>query len=139
MNKKKEKLYKVTMTESQLRLMADAVEDWHRFLAGQCEMEHATSMLENRLDAQYVLSYSVRPFVVPRLPYRGSSYGWNGGDCPNEYQRKAIAMSYGIYREVLHYFATHAEKQQEWNVYNSETLTCPEQGGRLITIEEVEE
>ena len=41
----KEKKYKVTMTESQLRLMAAAVEDWHRFLCGQCEMDNATSSI----------------------------------------------------------------------------------------------
>ena len=139
MSKNKEKLYKVTMTESQLKLMADAVEDWHRFLAGQCELQHATQLVEDMHEAQRTLNTFVRPYIVPKLKHYGASYGWSGGNCPNEHQRKAIAMSYGIYREVLHYFATHAEKPQEWNVYNSETLTCPEQGGRLITIEEVEE
>jgi hypothetical protein len=30
----------------------------------------------------------------------------------------------------------NAEKKMDWNVYNGETLTCPEQGP-MITIEEV--
>ena len=34
----KEKKYKVTFTESQLRLVAEAVEDWSRFLSGQCDL-----------------------------------------------------------------------------------------------------
>lgn len=136
MKQKKEKHYRLTMTESQLRLMCDAVEDWHRFLAGQCEMSNATSYIEDCHAARENLETFVRPYIVPELKYRGSSYGWSGGNCPNEYQRKAIAMSYMLYREPIHFLTVNAEKKMDWNVYNSETLTCPEQGP-LIQIEEV--
>ena len=136
--KQKEKRYRLTMTESQLRLMINAVEDWSRFLAGQCEMSNATMMLDNCRKAQDALDENVRPFIVPDLPYRGASYGWNGGDCPNENQRKAIAMSYLIYREPLHYLVTHNGKDMTWCAYNSETLRCPEQG-EMIEIEEAKE
>ncbi|MBP5724138.1 MAG: hypothetical protein J6X18_11290 [Bacteroidales bacterium] len=130
------KRYRLEMTEEQLRLMIDAVEDWSRFLSGQCEMSHATSLLDNCRAAQDALATHVRPYIVPELPYRGASYGWSGGDCPNDAQRKAIAMSYMLYREPLHYLVTHNGKDMSWCVYNSETLRCPEQG-EIIKIEEI--
>lgn len=130
------KRYRLEMTEEQLRLMIDAVEDWSRFLSGQCEMPHATRLLDNCRAVQDALETHVRPYVVPELPYRGASYGWSGGDCPNDAQRKAIAMSYMLYREPLHYLVTHNGEDMSWCVYNSETLRCPEQG-ELIKIEEI--
>jgi len=62
-----------------------------------------------------------------------ASYPWNGGGCPNEEQRKAIAMSYGIYRQIRHFFADR--RKVNWSVYKSPTLTCNDQG-LLIKIEE---
>lgn len=131
------KKYRITLTEEQLRLMCDAVEDWHRFLAGQCEMSNATSYIHDTHAAREALQKHVRPYIVPELPHPNSSYGWSGGNCPNEHQRKAIAMSYMLYREPVHFLTVNAEQKMDWNVYNGETLTCPEQGP-LITIEEVE-
>ena len=129
-------MYQITVSEEQLRLIADAVEDWSRFLCGQTELWHATSMLENHSELKNRLE-DLQKLVVPKLYAKygsGSSYGWSGADCPNVYQHRAIAMSYGIYREILHFLAiTH-----NWqNVYSSSTLTCPEQGG-LPIIKEVE-
>ncbi len=135
----KEKKYRVTMTESQLRLMASAVEDWHRFLAGQCELNNATCFItpaEKMHECRKILDRDVRPFIVPELKHSGSSYCWDGRSCPNKFQRKAIAMSYMIYREVIHFLTTHNGKDMSWSVYSSPTLTCEEQGD-LITIEEV--
>lgn len=131
-----EKKYRITMSESQLRLMIDAIEDWHRFLCGQCEMSNATSYVADTRSARENLDTYVRPFIVPELIYRGSAYGWDGRLCPNEHQRKAIAMSYLLYREPLHFLTTHSDKDMSWNVYNGETLTCPEQGG-MIKVEEI--
>lgn len=135
--KKKEKRYRVTLTESQLKLAMSAIEDWHRFLCGQCEMSNATSYADEVHTVRENLQKYVRPYIVPWLPDPRSSYGWSGGSCPNEYQREAIAMSYMLYREPMHYLTVHSGKDTSWNVYNSETLTCPEQGP-LIKIEEVE-
>ena len=117
-------------------MMCEAVEDWHRFLCGQCEMSNATSYVEDCHEAREALQTAVRPYIVPELPYVGSSYGWSGGRCPLEHQRRAIAMSYLLYREPVHFLTVNAEQKMDWNVYNSETLTCPEQGP-MITIEEV--
>lgn len=130
------KKYSITMTESQLRLMINALEDWHRFLCGQCEMSNATSYIMDTHTARENLDKYVRPYIVPELKYRGSSYGWDGRNCPLGGQRKAIAMSYLLYREPLHYLTTHSDEDMSWNVYNGETLTCEEQG-EMIKIEEV--
>ena len=135
MMEKAEKKYRITMTGSQLMLMINALEDWHRFLAGQCEMLNATSLLRNGCEARENLETFVRPYIVPELKNNGASWSWNGGGCPNEHQRRAIAMSYMLYREPLHYLTVHSDKDTSWNVYNSGTLTCEEQGP-LIKIEE---
>ena len=131
--------FTITCTEEQLRLIANAVEDWSRFLGGQCEMQYATQYVkpvEDYFKVQEILRDQVHPFITPDLP-RNASYGWNGGNCPNYHQRKAIAMSYGIYRQILHFFALQ-HGGNDWNVYRGETLTCPEQGG-LIKIEPLKE
>ena len=65
----------------------------------------------------------------------GFAYDWAGTHCPNDSQRKAIAMSYMIYREILHHFAMQRPKGI-WNCLQDQTLTCEEQGP-LIKIEEV--
>jgi hypothetical protein len=133
------KQYTITCNEEQLRLIADAVEDWSRFLGGQCELNHATSLIadtDNYRKVQDILHDQVHPCITPQLPLN-ASYGWNGGTCPNEHQKKAIAMSYSIYRQILHFFAIQ-RKDNDWNVYKSPTLTCEEQGG-LIQIKEIVE
>jgi len=134
------KKYRITCNEEQLRLIANSIEDWSRFISGQCELDNATHMVEpveNMHEVRDILDKQVRPLIVPDLPYPGSSYGWSGGDCPNDHQRKAIAMSYGIYREIRHFLAMQ-HPEDSWNVYLSETLRCPDQGP-LIKIEEIEE
>lgn len=42
-----EQKYILTVTESQLSLIADCVEDLSRFMAGQMELWNATSRLDN--------------------------------------------------------------------------------------------
>ena len=95
-------------------------------------------MLDKYHDLYEALNKDIRPMVVPELDKkygRGASYGWDGSTCPNEHQRKAIAMSYGIYRQILHFFSLQ-RKDNEWDVHKSPTLTCDEQGG-LIKIQEI--
>lgn len=120
------KYYNLKVSEEHLHLIANAIEDWSRFLAGQCEMCHATMMLDTHRQIYDIMTKDIEPLVGPGGG--GSSYAWNGGDCQNEQQRKAIAMSYGIYRSILHAFAIE-NNTGDWNVYKTETLRCPEQGG----------
>lgn len=127
------KKYHIECTEEQLRLIMNAVEDWSRFLMGQCELWNATLMLDNEDEIQEKLK-EIEPLVVPELP-RGGFYRWNGIGCSNSVQRKKIAMSYGIWRQIAHFFSV---KNNINDCYRSETLTCDEQG-ELITIKEIED
>ena len=127
------KKYQVTLTEQQLRLIAECVEDCHRFMAGQVDMHNITSRLDNYHEI-YEKLQEVKPLVTPELPWN-ASYGWNGNACPNKHQGKFISQTYPIYREILHFFACQ-QKDNDWNVYRSETLTC-EEGGEPIKIKEI--
>ena len=134
---KKEKKYQIELSETQLKLIADCVEDCHRFASGQTELHNtaAHSTMEN--DNYRELSDALRELhylVTPELPYN-ASYGWNGFHCPHEVQRKFIAQTYPTYREILHFFACQ-QKDNDWNTYRSETLTC-EEGGMPIKIKEI--
>lgn len=129
------KKYQIECTEEQLRLIMNAVEDWHRFISGQCELDNATCFVKDVHEVRRILNEQVRPHIVPELPYVGSSYGWSGSTCPNKWQKKMIAMSYGIWRQIAHFFSV---KNNRNDCYRSETLTCDEQGG-LITIKEIED
>lgn len=127
----KEKQYRITVSESQLRMIADCVEDCHRFMAGQTELQNCTSTLELQDEVQEELK-SIQRLVTPHIGH-GSSYKWNGGACPNEWQRKFIAASYYLYREIRHFDAVNRDVD---TVYRSPTLTC-EDSGMPIVIEEV--
>lgn len=130
-----EKRYQIELTETQLRLIADCVEDCHRFMGGQMDMGNTTSRLESCCELRNEL-YKLKELVTPELDH-AASYGWNGGSCPNDFQRKFIAQTYPIYREIRHFFVTQFPNSGgDWNVYKSDTLTCAE-GGELIKIKEL--
>lgn len=121
-----------------MRLVAEGMEDYHRFLAGECRMMNATQYVKPSQDMHNLrenLEMVAHIRMAPNEPY-GSSYDWAGNHCLNEHQRKAIAMSYMIYREILHIFAMQ-HPNDVWNTYQNATLTCEEQGP-LIKIEEVQ-
>ena len=121
----KNRKWVIELTEEQMMHIADCVEDVNRFVAGDCEMYHATCMLDHRHEIVEKLK-DLHPLVTPELP-RNANYGWSGGSCPNTYQRKFIAKGYAIYREILHQYVLANGID---NVYSSETLTC-EDGGEL--------
>ena len=126
------KKYSIECTEEQLLLISKCVEDCCRFASGQTELFHTSCVLEKYGEVRDALK-SVKPLVTPHLSYN-ASYGWNGGSCPNNAQRKFIAKTYPIYREILHFMAV----ENQWNnVYDSPTLTC-EEGGEPIKIKEIE-
>ena len=124
----KEKKWRIELTEHQLRLMAHCIEDCHRFIGGQMELSNSTACLTHHLELSEELG-KLQQFVTPHL-CRGSSYGWNGGSCSNEDQRKFIAETYYLYREIYHQLTLEAAKHKDmdWNVYLGETLTCNESG-----------
>lgn len=126
------KKYQIELNEEQLYLIAHCVEDIHRFMSGQTELSNCTPCLEKYEDLRDKLE-ELQPLVTPNLS-RNASYGWSGGDCPNKYQRKIIAKTYPIYREIYHFLAV--KNNHGFSVYNSDTLTCPE-GGEPIKIKEI--
>ena len=133
----KEKKWRIELTEHQLKLMAQCVEDCHRFIGGQMELSNSTSCLTRRLVLCEELG-KLQQFVTPELG-RGASYGWDGGHCPNEYQRKFLAETYYLYREIYHQLILDMSKNKNMycNVYLDETLTCDE-SGEPIKVERVE-
>lgn len=133
----KEKKWILELTEHQLRLIANCVEDCHRFIGGQMELSNSTACLEYYSTLSEKLN-ELQPFVTPQLEC-GASYGWNGGTCPNDNQRKFLAETYYLYREIYHQLTLEAAKHKDmgWNVYLGETLTCNE-SGEPIKVERVE-
>ena len=113
-------------------LIANCVEDIHRFLAGRTELWNTTSVLDNARDVRYRMAEMAK-VVTPELG-GAMDYGWAGRGCPNEHQKKMIAQTYYLYREMLHQY-TIANTHK--NVYSSETLRCEGSGEPIkITWEE---
>lgn len=109
-------------------LISKCVEDCCRFASGQTELFNTSSLLTNYSSIRDSL-HSIKHLVTPHLSFN-ASYGWNGGGCPDDAQRKFIAKTYPIYREILHFIAIEGK----WNnVYDSPTLTC-EEGGEPVKI-----
>jgi hypothetical protein len=122
-NTMKSKRYRIEVSEEQLRMIINCVEDCHRFMGGQMELQNTTSALRE-----------IKPLVTPRLSYN-ASYDWAGSGCPNENQKKFLQASYYLYRELLHQW-TLMQDADDWNVYKSPTLRC-EGSGEVIKLEEV--
>lgn len=123
--------FQITVNEHQLKLIADCLEDISRFLGGQMELWHATSNLGTYGQLSDKLE-ELKPLVTPELE-RNASYGWSGGNCPNERQRKLIAKTYYLYRTMLY----HLHKDDEHcSVYKSPALRCKD-SGEVIEIKEV--
>lgn len=131
-----EQKYTLTVTESQLRLIADCVEDLSRFMAGQMELWNTTGRLDNFIELKDRLD-DLHSLVTPDLP-RNASYGWDGGRCPNKNQEEFIAKTYAIYREIRHKLRmlNKDPNDENYNVYDSPSLTC-KLGGELPKIEKV--
>ena len=119
--------FQITVNEHQLRLIAGCIEDCSRFLSGQTELWHATSQLsKNYLELREKLE-DLQPLVTPDLQ-KGASYGWNGGSCPDEWQKKMIAETYYLYRTML--YALHKD-DDDWNVYTSPASRCKDSGEEI--------
>ena len=133
----KEKKWRIELTEHQLRLIANCVEDCHRFIGGQMKLSNSTACLKHGRHLGEELS-TLQAFVTPLLE-RGESYGWNGGSCPDDNQRKFIAETYYLYSEIYHQIVLEKAKHMDMscNVYLDKTLTCSE-SGEPIKVERIE-
>ena len=133
----KDHKWRIEVTEHQLRLMAQCIEDCHRFIGGQMELSNSTACLDNYHTLSKKLN-ELQPLVTPHLG-RGASYGWDGSSCPDDNQRKFLAETYYLYREIYHQMTIEDAKHNDigWNVYLGETLTCNE-SGESIKVERIE-
>lgn len=121
MNEKRK--WKITLTEEQLYVLMNAVEDWNRFICGECSMSYATSYIESPKTMHMVrdiLNGQVKTHMFPEL-FHGQGYSWNGGQ-PNKHMSKSAAISYMIYREIRHQVAVAKNRKDD------KTLTCDDQG-----------
>lgn len=118
-------------------LMARCIEDFHRFMAGQTELFNSTCCMKHHRQLQEKLR-ELQPLITPELSY-GESYGWNGSSCPDENQRKFIAETYYLYREIYYQVTLNEAKSKDlsWNVYYGDTVTCKD-SGEPITVERIE-
>ena len=134
----KEKKWRIELTEHQLRLMAQCVEDCHRFIGGQMELSNSTACLKHHHQELWEGLCKLQPLVTPELEH-GVSYGWNGSSCHYNIQRKFIAETYYLYREIYHQLTLEAAKRKDigWNVYLGDTLTCKD-SGETIKVERIE-
>ena len=127
--KPKQQKYRITLTEHQLSLMAQCVEDCHRFMAGEMDLANSTCMVDDMHELHEEMR-KLQHLVTPGL-CRGSAYGWSGATCPNEYQRRFIAETYYLYREIYHQMTINREIPV-YSCYNSHTLTCEDSGEPII-------
>lgn len=118
-------------------LMAKCIEDCSRFIGGQMELSNSTVCLKHGRNLGEELR-TLQSFVTPELE-RGASYGWDGGSCPDESQRKFIAETYYLYREIYHQVTLDKakDKDMDWNVYLGKTLTCKD-SGEPIKVERID-
>ena len=137
MKEKKQIKWRIELTEHQLRLIANCVEDCFRFIGGYMELSNSTACLEYCQTLREKLA-GLQSFVTPQLRI-GASYGWDGRKCPNENQRKFLAETYYLYREIYHQLTLEDAKHKDmgWNVYLGDTLTCNE-SGEPIKVERIE-
>jgi len=113
------KKYKIELTEEQMLLVANCLEDISRFASGQWEMrftiEEMVRGLEfdeaiNRKRKSEELLNEVKRVLLPSTP-NNASKSYNGSDF--------IGNTYQIYRTILHCIAV----ENNWdNVYSSPAL-----------------
>lgn len=121
--------YTIELSEAQMRLISDCLEDVSRFASGQWEMRYTVEeMLRGlpfedqmkRRDEVENLLKQVKRILLPDLPDNASK-GYNGTEF--------IGNVYQIYRTILHQLA----KDNNWdNVYSSSPLPSGNMGNIKI-------
>ena len=111
--------YKIELSEEQLSVIAQCLEDVSRFASGQWKMENTIEAMVKglpfeeqikRRDEAEELLRQAKKVLLPEMQ-DNSSKGHNGTDF--------IGNTYQIYRTILHQFA----KDKNWNnVYSSSAL-----------------
>lgn len=119
------KKYTIELTENQMHLIANCLEDLSRFAGGQWELRYTIDEMLRDLpfdekmkrhnDASHLLK-QVKRILLPELPDNANK-GYDGSEF--------IGNTYQIYRTILHQFAI----DNDWNnVYSSEPLPSGNMG-----------
>lgn len=127
------KKYRIELSEQQMRLIADCLEDVSRFASGQWQMRYTVEemlrglpfdeQMKRRGEVEELFKKAKR-VLLPEFPDNASK-GYNGSEF--------IGNTYQIYRTILHQLA----KDNDWNnVYSSSALPSGNLG--TIKIEEVD-
>lgn len=118
------KKFNIELTEEQMQLVANCMEDICRFASGQVEMGNTIVKVANnvndKLNAESKL-IEVKKILFPNLAY-GASYGYN--------HTPFIGNTYQIYRTIKHYLLKDTDT---WNVYHSPALPSGDMGTIKIT------
>jgi len=125
--KKQEKTIILRMTADQLRCIAEGMEFYSRFIAGQFNAMPPVlvAQLQNQPPIPHqILTELDRCLEVAKQVYfpmlsNGQHFGLGQG---TDTTKKEIALSYAIYREIL-----HAENKGKQNTYSSPTLNYTNQ------------
>lgn len=113
------KKYRIEVTEEQLRLISNCIEDCSRFASGQCRMEHTLEAMaidmphETRIDTKFdaeELLNGVKRLLLPNL-YDNASLSYNA--------TPFIGNTYQLYRTMLYRLA---KDNQRNNVYSFPAL-----------------
>ena len=113
------KKYRIELSEQQMRLIADCLEDVSRFASGQWEMKYTIEemlrglpfdeQMKRRSEVEELIKQAKR-VLLPELPDNASK-SYNGSEF--------IGNTYQIYRTILHQLAI----DNNWNnVYSSSSL-----------------
>lgn len=127
------KKYKVELTEEQLRLVANCLEDISRFASGQWQMRYMVEdiltdlpideQLKRRAEAEELFRQA-KAVLMPTFPDNGG-LGYNGTEF--------IGNTYQIYRTILYQIAI----DNNWdNVYSSPALKSGNMG--TIKVERID-
>jgi hypothetical protein len=125
------KKYRIELSEQQMRLISDCLEDVSRFASGQWEMRYTIEeilkglpfdeQIKRRAEAEEFLKQAKR-VLLPEFPDNGCK-GYDGSEF--------IGNTYQIYRTILYQLA----KDNDWNnVYSSPALPSGKLGSIKIEL-----
>jgi hypothetical protein len=144
------KRYQIEVSETQLEVMAEALEFYSRFLVGQVEVPMSIRMKLVKMDDQKSKDKNLsqtfleaafnscnffKSQLFPELEI-GASYGMGQKIPHDEHSTKTTALAYDIYRPILELFATIRKLS---NVYSHKGIRYSDEPEVAIKCLEIEE
>ncbi len=122
-----DKMLTIKITEPQVLSIVKCVEDCARFVAGQLYFTNLSFILTN-YPQFYNAFENIKKITHPELK-QNESYGWSGGGCRYEPQKKFISESYYFYNEIFYLLKT--EDSNSVKILGSSTLRCDLSGPEI--------